>query len=322
MRRYFPFNLLGRKKNDIDSNNLSVTTKEYANKVKRISLTKSEEEGEASGSGHGDGKIASCHRIPIPIRFQQTFVQAASRKSISSSGGSNNNNGTSPPQSSQSQPPLPTGSIDDNVSTTKGACCDNAVVLDDKKRVSIETQQVPPSPSSRIPKPSLFLEEMAHLFSLLSAVACATLRNDNPCAELPVTEYIPGKPFPPADPDRLDKAVKIEYDHGNTLYKWFLFCFGLSRTERQRTLYNAARPFAVLGGVSDEEVRRLHDANGPYAKVSRETNRCWNKALIDFLIFNLAAAISYCGFFLKFSLLKSRSHCATCGLTNLLAVNT
>jgi len=118
-----------------------------------------------------------------------------------------------------------------------------------------------------IPKPSLFLEELAHLFSLLSALAMATLRNDNPLAEIPITEYVPDQPWPPVDPDNLSESVRREYDHGHTIVNWIYFCLGLSRTERQRTLYNAARPFAVLGGVSDEEVRLLMDTNGPCGKV-------------------------------------------------------
>ena len=47
------------------------------------------------------------------------------------------------------------------------------------------------------PAPSLFLQELAHLSSLLSAVAMSTLRNDIEMAESPLTEYIPGQPWPP-----------------------------------------------------------------------------------------------------------------------------
>jgi hypothetical protein len=47
--------------------------------------------------------------------------------------------------------------------------------------------------ASRMPVPSLFLQELAHLFSLLSGVAMSTLRNDLDCAEIPLVEYFPGK---------------------------------------------------------------------------------------------------------------------------------
>lgn len=78
--------------------------------------------------------------------------------------------------------------------------------------------------------------------------------------------------MPPVDPDNLEQAVQEEYNQGNVWRKWFNFLFGISRTEQQRTLYNAARPFAVLGGVSDQEVQLLFQANGPYAKVCIQTS--------------------------------------------------
>lgn len=120
----------------------------------------------------------------------------------------------------------------------------------------------------KVPKPSLFLQELAHLTSLLSAIAMATLRSDNPCAEVPVCEYIPGQPWPPSDPDKLEAMVKSEYGADQPWYRWMSFLMGFTRTERHRILYNAARPFGVLGGVSDGEVEALFQANGPYAKVA------------------------------------------------------
>lgn len=124
------------------------------------------------------------------------------------------------------------------------------------------------SRKSRVPVPSLFLQELAHLVSLLSAVAMATLRVDNPLAEVPLTEYIPGMNLPPVDPDELDEDVKHEYGADILLWQWIEFCLGWSRTEKRRTLYNAARPFAVLGGVSDCEVKQLYESQGPFAKVA------------------------------------------------------
>ena len=41
--------------------------------------------------------------------------------------------------------------------------------------------------------PSLFLQESAHLISLLSAVALSTLRNEIEGVEAPLCEFVPGK---------------------------------------------------------------------------------------------------------------------------------
>jgi hypothetical protein len=49
--------------------------------------------------------------------------------------------------------------------------------------------------------PPLFLQELAHLASLLMAVALSTLRNDIEGAESPLSVYVPGKPWPEVDPD-------------------------------------------------------------------------------------------------------------------------
>lgn len=49
--------------------------------------------------------------------------------------------------------------------------------------------------------PLLFLEECAHLLSLMSAVAFSTLRNDLPNAESPLADFQPGLPWPHVDPD-------------------------------------------------------------------------------------------------------------------------
>ena len=124
------------------------------------------------------------------------------------------------------------------------------------------------SRTSRIPAPSLFLQETAHLLSLLSAVALSTLRNDIDIAASPLTPYIPGVPWPDVDPDNLPRETKKMYGDGNFFFRWLSFCLGLSRSAKRRTLYNAARPFGVLGGVSDSEIYALQRARGPYAKVS------------------------------------------------------
>jgi predicted membrane chloride channel (bestrophin family) len=70
------------------------------------------------------------------------------------------------------------------------------------------------------------------------------------------------------NPDELSKETRKEYGEGSTFWRSFYFILGMSRSDHHRTLYNAARPFAVLGGVSDEEVMVLQNARGPYAKTA------------------------------------------------------
>ena len=49
-------------------------------------------------------------------------------------------------------------------------------------------------------KPPLFLQEAAHLISLLSAVALSTLRNDMENADSPLIPFTPGAPWPHVNP--------------------------------------------------------------------------------------------------------------------------
>jgi predicted membrane chloride channel (bestrophin family) len=117
--------------------------------------------------------------------------------------------------------------------------------------------------------PLLFLEECAHLLSLMSAVAFSTLRNDLPNAESPLADFQPGLPWPHVDPD----SYRGEYRKGwaRSKYRWYTvvrYLLGASRTDKSRTLYNAARPFRVIGNVSDNEIVALQEARGPLAKVS------------------------------------------------------
>ena len=117
--------------------------------------------------------------------------------------------------------------------------------------------------------PPLFLEEAAHLLSLLSAVAMSTLRNDLEEAESPLIEFKPGMPWPHADPDAYSADVRKDWakgGHSNLVILRYLF--GLSRTDGARTLYNASRPFRVIGNVSDAEIEMLQAARGPLAKVA------------------------------------------------------
>lgn len=108
--------------------------------------------------------------------------------------------------------------------------------------------------------PSLFLQELAHLTSLLSAVACSTLRNDVEFAYSPLDMYHPGSMFPKEDPWK--DITKTEHC---TLFKYL---FGCDRSPASRTRYNAARPLQVLGGVSPNEIKFIQRAKGPSAKVA------------------------------------------------------
>jgi hypothetical protein len=114
----------------------------------------------------------------------------------------------------------------------------------------------------------MFLPEAAHLFSLLSAVAMATLRNDIPGTVVPLSVFVPGLPFPPVNPDELSADIKKEYLQKSAFWTCIFFLLGIRRSIAHRTLYNAARPFKVIGGVSDDELKSLSMARGPYAQMA------------------------------------------------------
>ncbi len=116
--------------------------------------------------------------------------------------------------------------------------------------------------------PSLFLQEASHLLSLLSAVAFATLRNDVESAESPLSNYMPGSPWPPVDPDAENAFIPYNFYKTSRLSVMFRYLCGTFRSPAQRTVYNACRPFCVLGGVSDAEVDVLQRARGPLAKTA------------------------------------------------------
>eukprot|EP00934_Nitzschia_sp_Nitz4_P009073 Nitzschia sp. Nitz4//scaffold26_size159584//75799//77895//NITZ4_002493-RA/size159584-processed-gene-0.75-mRNA-1//-1//CDS//3329545088//9063//frame0 len=117
--------------------------------------------------------------------------------------------------------------------------------------------------------PALFLQELAHLTSLMTAVALATLRNDIDGAESPLDFYHPGQPWPKVDPSDVPEMYdSLWHRHWATL----MFFMGRGRTPHERTRYNATRPLPVLGGVSEAEIQFLQMARGPYAK----TQLCWN----------------------------------------------
>jgi len=117
-------------------------------------------------------------------------------------------------------------------------------------------------------EPSLFLQEFAHLMSLMSAVAFSTLRGGIEGVEIPLIEYIPGSRWPPVDPDDLDAEIREGYHSDNRILLNIRWLLGLTRTRKELALYNAARPFRVLGGVSDAEMYLLRNARGSSAKVA------------------------------------------------------
>jgi hypothetical protein len=140
---------------------------------------------------------------------------------------------------------------------------------------SIRSQRlpVPKNPvEPRTAQPSLFLQEAAHLLSLLSAVAMSTLRNDVEAAESPLATFRRGAPWPAVDPDSPTADIRKGYNTTSTRLRTLgRYLLGLTRTDRDRTMYNAARPFRVIGGVSDAEIELLQAARGPFAKVALVT---------------------------------------------------
>eukprot|EP00553_Chaetoceros_curvisetus_P011235 CAMPEP_0204641766 /NCGR_PEP_ID=MMETSP0717-20131115/51318_1 /ASSEMBLY_ACC=CAM_ASM_000666 /TAXON_ID=230516 /ORGANISM="Chaetoceros curvisetus" /LENGTH=549 /DNA_ID=CAMNT_0051662475 /DNA_START=877 /DNA_END=2526 /DNA_ORIENTATION=+ len=120
--------------------------------------------------------------------------------------------------------------------------------------------------------PSLFLQEASHLISLLSAVAFTTLRNDLQKAPSPLAEYTVGSPWPSVDPDaETSDEDGRNYHEMSNARKALNYLLGNMRSAEQRTIYNACRPFRVLGGVSDAEIDLLQRARGPLAKTALVT---------------------------------------------------
>lgn len=97
--------------------------------------------------------------------------------------------------------------------------------------------------------PPLFLQELAHLCSLMNAVALSTLRNDIEDSTSPLGVFKPGEPWPAVDPDEIDSY----FLNGPWHIRWtnrIMYFMGFPRSPEERTRYNAARPLAVVGGVS------------------------------------------------------------------------
>ena len=124
--------------------------------------------------------------------------------------------------------------------------------------------------------PPLFLQELAHLSSLMNAVALSTLRNDMEGCQSPLGIYEYGGPWPEVDPNNEEWIKKKGFKALSSAISSFLGV-GLSEVERSR--HNAAMPLPVIGGVSDAEIRLLQIARGPWAK----TQLCFNW-LTEFII--------------------------------------
>jgi len=145
--------------------------------------------------------------------------------------------------------------------------------------------------------PSLFLQELAHLTSLCSAVALSTLRSDIATGvaginnaqqqSQPLDMYHADTAFPEVDPDQLPRNLKQEVESFPTLR----YVFGFDRTPESRRRYNALRPLPVIGGVSQNEIAFLQRAKGPSAKVTL----AWNW-LTEFIIReNIAGSLGNVG---------------------------
>mmetsp|Transcript_6923 Transcript_6923/g.7609 ORF Transcript_6923/g.7609 Transcript_6923/m.7609 type:complete len:695 (+) Transcript_6923:132-2216(+) len=124
--------------------------------------------------------------------------------------------------------------------------------------------------------PPLFLQELAHLSSLLNAVALSTLRNDMEGCESPLAIYEAGQKFPDVNPYKQEWLKKKGFDAVSSYISTF---FGVGLTDVQRNKHNCSLPLPVIGGVSDAEIRFLQIARGPQAK----TQLCFNW-LTEFVI--------------------------------------
>ena len=90
--------------------------------------------------------------------------------------------------------------------------------------------------------PPLFLQELAHLSSLLCAVALSTLRNDIEDMESPLDVYVPGAPWPVADPDQLPQNIRLEFQHRYHIFTIIRYWLGNDRLPSNRNRHNASRP--------------------------------------------------------------------------------
>eukprot|EP00978_Attheya_sp_CCMP212_P008996 scaffold21187_cov54-Attheya_sp.AAC.1 len=123
---------------------------------------------------------------------------------------------------------------------------------------------MPHRPPSKETTPPLFLQELVHLSSLLSAVALSSLRNDLEEVESPLDVYIPGSQWPPVDPDFMGVSDRKQIG----ACTWFLPNLRYWLLTDRGAKYNVTHPLLVLGGVSDAEISFLQRAKGPAAKTA------------------------------------------------------
>lgn len=99
-------------------------------------------------------------------------------------------------------------------------------------------------------------------------MALSTLRNDLEGSESPLALFEANQPWPPVDPDTYSSQFQEAYWQKSRAKTILRYIFGKSRNKKMRTLYNAARPFRVIGGVSNSEINLLQLARGPQAKMA------------------------------------------------------
>ena len=129
--------------------------------------------------------------------------------------------------------------------------------------------------------PSFFLEQGAHLVSLLSAVALTTLRcEDTDSMKAPLVEFIPDQEWPHYNSDN-DSDMKF-YGYNKKccgIVQTINYMLDMSRTKYKRNKYNAYRPLSVIGGVSKNEINMLQRAKGQSAKMALVVF-WWNEFII------------------------------------------
>ena len=78
-----------------------------------------------------------------------------------------------------------------------------------------------------------------------------------------------GAAWPHVDPDAYEADIRNGWARSrHPAYTILRYLCGVSRTDKSRTLYNAARPFCIIGNVSDAEIELLQAARGLQAKVA------------------------------------------------------
>lgn len=75
-------------------------------------------------------------------------------------------------------------------------------------------------------------------------------------------------PFPPTNPDELSPEIREQFYVATPVLNFIYYALGIKKSREQRTLYNAARPFRVIGGISDKESTLLQKARGPKAEMA------------------------------------------------------